>query len=118
MSRPLILIALAVLVLSGLFYALRPVPSSEGIQARAVDLEVRGNAMTPDEVTLSEGDQATFNITTDRPVELHLHGYDLTEEVSPGEPAELSFEANITGRFEIEEEQSHTELGTLLVEPR
>ncbi|MDQ4000970.1 MAG: hypothetical protein M3283_08240 [Actinomycetota bacterium] len=48
----------------------------------------------------------------------HLHGYDLEEEVEPGELTELAFDATLTGRFEIENEQTHEELGTLLVQPR
>lgn len=118
MSRSLILIALVVLGLGGLFFALRPTPQEAGPQEREVDLEVRGDAMTPEEVVLGEGDAVTLRVVADRPMQLHLHGYDLEGKVSPDEPAELSFDANLTGRFEIEEEQTHTELGTLVVEPR
>ena len=60
----------------------------------------------------------TLRWTSDIPVEVHLHGYDLEEEVSPGEETDLSFEADLTGRFEIEEHETETELGTLLVQPR
>ena len=74
--------------------------------------------MTPDELDVDEGARVNLRITSDVPLEFHLHGYDLEEEVEPGEPAALSFEADITGRFEIEEEQTQTELGTLIVEPR
>jgi hypothetical protein len=111
---------LVILALGGLFFALRPapLPSDAEPREREVNLQVRGNVMTLDEVALSEGDRATINITADRPIDLHLHGYDLVEEVSPGEPAEISFEADVTSRFGIEDEQSHTELGTLIVEPR
>ena len=51
-------------------------------------------------------------------MEFHLHGYDLEAQVEPGEPAELAFEATVTGRFEIENEQTREELGMLLVQPR
>ncbi len=37
------------------------------------------------------------------------------DEVSPGE---LWFEADLAGRFEIEEEQTQTELGMLIMKPR
>jgi len=118
LSRTLILIVLVALGLGVLFFTLRPAPPSAEPEEREVDLEIRGTTMTPKEVILGEGDRATLNITTDRPIDLHLHGYDLAEEVSPGEPAELWFEADVTGRFEIKEEQAHAELGTLVVEPR
>ena len=74
--------------------------------------------MTPAEITVGEGARVTLSITADRPVEFHLHGYDLEEDIETGETSTLSFEAEMTGRFEIEAEQRHTELGTLVVEPR
>lgn len=117
-SRTLILIVLVVLGLVGLFFALRPAPPSAGPEERAVDLEIRGDAMTPAEVALGEGDQANLRIIADRPIEFHLHGYDLEQEVLPGEPGELSFDADITGRFEIEDHNTDAVLGTLIVEPR
>ena len=74
--------------------------------------------MSPAEISVEEGDQVTLWWTSHTPVEVHLHGYDLEEEVSPGEETDLSFEANLTGRFEIEEHETETQLGTLLVQPR
>ena len=70
--------------------------------------------MTPSEITV--GDRVRFRISSDSPPEFHLHGYDLEEEVEPGEPAELSFEAATTGRFEIEDHDTETVLGALLVQ--
>jgi hypothetical protein len=72
--------------------------------------------MTPSEVTI--GDWMRFRITSDSPVVFHLYGYDLEEEVQPGEPVELMFEATTTGRFPIEDHDTEAELGTLLVQPR
>lgn len=74
--------------------------------------------MTPAEITAGEGARVTLSITADRPVEFRLHGYDLEEEIEPGETVTLSFEAEPTERFEIGAEQKQTELGTLVVEPR
>lgn len=118
MSRTLVLLTLIVLGLGGLFFALRPAPREAGPQDREVELAVSDGAMTPDEVVLGEGDRVTLRISADRPIEFHLHGYDLEKEVEPGEPTELSFEADLTGHFEIEEEETQQELGTLIVEPR
>jgi FtsP/CotA-like multicopper oxidase with cupredoxin domain len=116
--RILVLVLVTVLALGGLFVALRPDPSAEGPRERTVELAIEGDAMTPAQVTVGEGDRVNLRITADRPVELHLHGYDLEKEVEPEETAELSFEADLTGRFELEAEQTGTELGTLVVEPR
>jgi len=38
--------------------------------------------------------------------------------VAAGLPAELSFDATLTGRFPIENEHTQQELGALLVQPR
>jgi len=82
------------------------------------DLAITQGSMTPNEITVSEDDQVVFRITSDSPLAFHLHGYDLATEVAPGEPADLSFDATLTGRFEIENEQTQQELGALLVQPR
>jgi hypothetical protein len=74
--------------------------------------------MSPAEINFEEGDRVTLRLTSDTPFEVHPHGYDLEEEVSPGEETDLSFEANLTGRFDIEEYETETELGALLVQPR
>ena len=73
--------------------------------------------MSPEEISVDEGELVNLRITSDAPLEFHLHGYDLEEEVEPGEPAELSFEAATTGRFEIEDHDAESVLGALLVQP-
>jgi FtsP/CotA-like multicopper oxidase with cupredoxin domain len=64
-------------------------------------VKIKDGAMCPTEISVEEGDQVTLWWTSHIAVEVHLHGYDLKEEVSPGEETDLSFEANLTGRFEI-----------------
>ena len=118
MFRTIALLLVAALVLGGLFFALRPDTSAEDPQERTVNLEIEGDTMTPSEITVGEGDELTLRVNADRQVEIHLHGYDLEQEVEPGASATLSFEADQTGRFEIEAEGTGEELGTLIVEPR
>jgi len=126
LNRVLILVPLHLLVLVGLFFLLRPAPTPEtattpeseadGPQENTFDLAIVGGSITPSEITV--GDRVRFRISSDSPLEFHLHGYDLEEGVEPGELAELVFDATLTGRFEIENEQTYVELGTLLVQPR
>jgi heme/copper-type cytochrome/quinol oxidase subunit 2 len=116
--RALILIVLTLVVLVGLFVLLRPNQSAVGPQTREFDLEIRGDSMEPSEVTVAEGDRVVLRITSASPVEVHVHGYDVETEVEPSAPAELSFKAKLTGRFEIEDHETEEELGTLVVEPR
>ena len=124
MSRTLVVIVLVLIGLGVLFITLRPDSTTSTEQPtdeereRVYDVAIEDGAMNPAEISTEEGDQVTLLLTSDSLVEVHLHGYDLEEEVSPGEETVLSFEANLTGRFEIEDHETETELGALLVQPR
>jgi Cupredoxin-like domain len=117
-ARTLILVLGVALILAGLFVLLRPNTPATGPQTREFDLRISGDAMEPSDITVTEDDRVVLRITSDSPHEVHLHGYDIEREVAPDEPAELSFEADLTGRFEIEDHETEEELGTLVVEPR
>jgi hypothetical protein len=117
-ARSPILVLLVLVVLGGLFVLLRPNSPTAGPQTREFDLNISGDAMEPSDITVTEGDRVVLRITADSPLEVHLHGYDLEAEVEPDEPTRLSFEADLTGRFEIEDHETEQELGTLVVEPR
>jgi FtsP/CotA-like multicopper oxidase with cupredoxin domain len=123
-NRTLVVALLVLLALGGLFLALRPGPAGSngsaagGPRERAFDLSIEDATMTPDEIEVREGDRVTLRLTSEEPTGVHLHGYDLEEEVEPGEAATLSFAADLTGRFEIEDHESETALGVLLVQPR
>jgi heme/copper-type cytochrome/quinol oxidase subunit 2 len=118
----LVTVAIILLALVVLFFLLRPASTgsgdAEGVREEMVALAINEGSMSPSEVTVYEGDQVNLQITSDRPVEFHVHGYDFTEEVEPEEPAELSFEATNTGRFAIEDHNADAEIGALLVQPR
>jgi hypothetical protein len=58
------------------------------------------------EIDVEEEDQVTLLLTPDRPIEVRVHGYDLEKEVSPDEETDLSFGANLTGRFDIEDHET------------
>jgi heme/copper-type cytochrome/quinol oxidase subunit 2 len=123
-GRNLVVVLITLIALLVLFFLLRPESSApeasdeEETLEEQVALAINGNTMSPDEVSVTEGAQVNLQITSDRPIEFHVHGYDLEEEVQPGEPAELMFEATTTGRFPIEDHDTEAELGTLLVQPR
>ena len=115
-GRNLVVVLITLIALLALFFLLRP--ESSAPEEQQVALAINGNTMSPDEVSVTEGQQVTLQITSDRPIEFHVHGYDLEEEVQPGEPVELMFEAQTPGRFPIEDHDTETELGALLVQPR
>jgi hypothetical protein len=67
-------------------------------------------------LTVDRGDDVTVRVTSDGVSdEVHVHGYDLSQDVAPGAPAAISFEADIAGRFEIELEDAGTPIGELEV---
>jgi FtsP/CotA-like multicopper oxidase with cupredoxin domain len=119
LNRTLIVILLVLAGLGALFFVLRPGRDAGAPRENTVEVAIEDGAMTPEEIEVGEGDRVTLRMTTQGPpTEVHLHGYDLEEEVEPGEPATLTFEANITGRFEIEDHETEEVLGVLLVQPR
>ena len=50
-------------------------------------------------IRVTQGENVTLELTTDRAIALHLHGYDIEREVKPGTVTELAFKAQATGRF-------------------
>ena len=72
------------------------------------------NKLEPMKLTL---DETTFKVTqnervelepsTDHPITLHLHGYDVEITVTPESPVTLYLIATIPGRFGIEEHGGH-----------
>ena len=64
------------------------------------------------ELEFKSGEEARFEVVADAPDELHLHGYHHEFELKPGQPVEVTFEAEIEGIFELE---SHS-TGELLAE--
>jgi hypothetical protein len=52
-------------------------------------------------IRVNEGDVVKLRWTSDQPIVLHLHGYDIEKRVAPGAIIELAFTAYATGRFPI-----------------
>src|SRR5262245_9678739 len=54
-------------------------------------------------IRVKQGDDVKLRWITDRPIVLHLHGYDIERKVEPGAVSEMAFVARATGRFSVEE---------------
>jgi hypothetical protein len=67
--------------------------------------------------TVDKGDQVVLIVTSDVADEVHVHGYDLSRDVSRGQPARIIFRATIVGRFEIELEDRGVPIAELTVNP-
>jgi hypothetical protein len=68
-------------------------------------------------IRVSKGVTVRFRVRSPEAEEVHVHGYDLKQELSPGKVARMSFKATIEGIFEIEFEQSGTQIASLRVDP-
>jgi hypothetical protein len=67
--------------------------------------------------TVDKGDRVVLVVASDVADEIHLHGYDLSRDVSAGGEARIAFRATIPGRFEVELEQNGVQIAELTVEP-
>jgi len=65
----------------------------------------------------NKGDQVKFIVTSDVADEIHVHGYDLKEDVPAGGSVRFSFPASIEGVFEVELEDRKQQIAQLKVEP-
>jgi len=61
------------------------------------------------------GTPVTLVVTSDTADEVHLHGYDLEKELSPGKPTTLRFDATQTGVFEVELHEANVVIAHLQV---
>ena len=86
---------------------------SDGASDGAIEVSVEGGQVAGDtEVAVSTGTEVSIEVTSDVTDVIHVHGYDLHEDVDEGSTATVSFTADIPGVFEVELEEA----GLLLVE--
>jgi len=69
------------------------------------------------EVKAKKGNEIRFEVTADAPAEVHVHGYELTEQVDAGRAAKFSFPAELEGVYEVELEETATPIAELRVSP-
>ena len=82
-----------------------------------IEVQVAGGQVSGDtgRVPVPAGTEVTLSVTSDVPDEVHLHGYDLEAELTPGTPAEITFDATVAGVFEVELHDAGTVLLTIQV---
>ena len=76
-----------------------PPPEPEVTRIRMRDGSVVGGV---EDIEVVRGDTVRIVVTSDAPDEIHLHGYDITRNPAPGQPARFQFKADAEGAFEIE----------------
>lgn len=129
--KPILYIAVGIILLGALFLAIKskdkivsPVITSPAVSPqpdiKSFELEIKNRVLVagPETLKVTEGDDVVIKITSDEDDEFHLHGYDRSVDLQKGQAAEVSFLANLTGRFVYELEKSQTEIGALEVSPK
>jgi len=69
------------------------------------------------ELEYSAGEEIRFEVESDVADEVHVHGYDLMEEIPAGGTVSFDFPADIEGIFEVELEGRKTQIAELTVNP-
>lgn len=62
-----------------------------------------GRAKGDETLKVRQGDQVQVRFSSDQPVVLHLHGYNIDAKVAPPAPALMTFKADLAGRFPVHE---------------
>ena len=118
------IVLLGALLLTSLFLLMRPAQESVtpplDLPARIVNFTVKDGQLAEGSavVAVIKDTPVTLRFVTNQKDEAHLHGYDLSAELKPGQTSEITFVASISGRFEIELHKSHRKVAVLEVRPR
>jgi hypothetical protein len=83
------------------------------IEVRVVGGRVEG---VGDAVDVPLGEDVTIRVRCEEADEVHVHGYDVIDDVGPGDEAEIELTADIPGAFEVELEEAHLLLFELRVQ--
>jgi hypothetical protein len=98
--------------------AAEPATTTDSAQPTSIDIHVAAGKPEGGIVrtTVPRGAHVVITVSSDDTGdEVHLHGYDLSDDVAPGEQAEIEFEATVPGQFEVELESRHQLIGVLEV---
>jgi hypothetical protein len=62
-------------------------------------------------IRVKQNDVVKLEWSTDKPISVHLHGYDIEKEIKPGAVTQMMFVARATGRFTVEPHIGKTPAG-------
>jgi hypothetical protein len=102
-----------------LFLVLRPddePASPTGTASFVIDVPA-GGPSSIEKLSAAEGQHVVITVTSAQPGIIHVHGYNLIEEVGPDTQARFDFTADKPGVFEIEDHGIDKQIAELTVEP-
>lgn len=96
---------LALLLISALVFAALLAAACEEREPQdlSFSMTIEGGELADDESTLTvnQHDTVTIDWTSDMPLLVHLHGYNIETQVDAGARAQMSFVADAPGRYDI-----------------
>jgi hypothetical protein len=94
-------------------------PESASMGGQVPAIVIRGGEPVGgiQELEYEAGDQIRFEVRSDVADEVHVHGYDLSEDVAAGGTVSFDFPAEIEGIFEVELEARGEQIAELRVNP-
>ncbi|HYT96236.1 MAG TPA: hypothetical protein VEO36_02850 [Casimicrobiaceae bacterium] len=83
---------------------------------KVFDLAIVNGQVTGVDATLrvQQGDEVELRWSSDRPLSLHLHGYEIETNVPPHVSTVMSFKARLAGRFPVSEHREGARERTIL----
>jgi plastocyanin len=78
-------------------------------EAKVVEIVVEGGEVVigPERIQAELGSRVSFVVVSDAVDHVHIHGYDIYFDLTPGGRREIQFTADVPGMFEVEMEESH-----------
>jgi hypothetical protein len=69
------------------------------------------------DLTYNKGDEMDIVVDSDTASEVHMHGYDVMQDVKAGGTTEFKVPADLEGEFEMELEETATQIAQITVNP-
>ena len=86
-----------------LFFSCINITVSETQDDISFDFVIENNRLKVNKevVRVKEGDRLRFNWTSNKAVDIHLHGYDIEQHVEPNKSTSINFKAYASGRYPV-----------------
>ncbi|MBW4717062.1 hypothetical protein [Saccharothrix obliqua] len=67
-----------------------------------LELALSADEPSPHRVDVVRGQSVELTVSSGKPVDVHVHGFDVLAKAEPDKPAVLAFVADETGTFDVE----------------
>jgi hypothetical protein len=90
--------------------------SGDGGQVATIEIKDGQPVGGVQDLEFSQGEQIRFEVQSDAAWEIHFHGYDVAKNVKAGGSVEYDVPATIPGVFEVEIEDTATQIAQITVD--